>query len=457
MSDLLLLPPYLTEERIKKISNEVDVDVERVLLFYSLLMYRNIHESNKYEKPFTESRLTDHHQVHSSMLKIIFGRSKYRKTIEVLMKMGLLKINDSYSTGIQTDTVNRSGYTKKYKIPEMMLDVFYSSSHIEYRLKSKRVLKAKQRMLKEIIIGRRSTIRLSHSVSEILKKSLSKIDSQSLPRIARHHHKLGPSMDTFGNRIFSCITNIKSELRPEIRYSDIDEKLIEFDLKTSQLYMLANISVEWVECVLSKKDSEKLKPLIEKLITSSGFQMFRNEVLFSQDRDVYIGLAKHLGIERKEAKKLTYQLLFGATQVENQNVKEYFDKEYKGFTDIIDEIKSVRLVDLSDIKMYSIMAIVLQRMESKVVLEHVVKEAIDSGIDRILTVHDAWIIKQSQADRFYHIAMLVCERVLGTKPRIEIEDKQKKRAHKSSSTFSKLTATDSGRHTNRDHSFQFSS
>ncbi|MEP4095793.1 hypothetical protein [Reichenbachiella sp.] len=415
-SNQIILPPYFETSQIKSLAKKLPIPVEKVLLFYSYLMLRNLSKAKRNEVSFKETRVSYAFQIHSEFIKIVQSRNKYTKVIQILVEQNLLKVDQSYSTGNKEGIIKKPGFSKKYQIPKHMLDHHYTKSKIHYTLTTRKAITTKEKMLAYIIKHKKSTIRLSSIAKQILLKSLDNLETQALTSLGRFQKVSGPSMDRYGNRLHSCLTNLKKSFRSEIRFKGSNDPLIELDIKTSQMYFFANLSTEWLDEVLPPYDAIKLYPLIEELQDCHGYQLFRHTVL-CKDKDLYNIFKEPLGVSRDDAKKVLFTLFFGSAHIKKENEREQFEKLFPGLLNQVNNFKSIRLEDNQG-KNHSNLALILQRMESKMVLEYVIEDIAEQGITHVLTIHDSWYVKQSDALRFKQIANQSFLYYMSSKPNI---------------------------------------
>ncbi|MDW3208924.1 MAG: hypothetical protein R8N23_03605 [Reichenbachiella sp.] len=397
-SNQIILPPYFETDQIKSLAKKLPIPVEKVLLFYSYLMLRNLSKAKRNEVSYKESRVSYAFQIHSEFIKLMLSRDKYTKVIQILKEQNLLKVDPSYSTGNKEGIIKKPGFTKKYQIPEYLLDHRYTKSKIHYTLTTRKAITTKEKMMAAIIKYKKSTIRLSPIAKKVLLNSLENIETQALTSLGRFQKTSGPSMDRYGNRFHSCLTNLKKGLRSEVNFKGSKEPLVEFDIKTSQMYFFINLSHEWLDAVLPSYDAIKLYTLVDELQKSHSYQQFKN-IILDRDQDVYERYGKSLGIIRDDAKTIIFKLFFGSEHIKMEKETQHFEKLFPGLLKEVNKFKTVRLED-NHKKMYSNLALILQRMESKMVLDYIIEDAAEQGITQILTIHDSWFVKQSDAVLF---------------------------------------------------------
>lgn len=398
----ITLPPYFTQDNIDQLAKLVPVHIDRVLLFYSYLMYRNFSEADKNELNFKQSRVSYFHKIHSDILKVIFGRAKYRIVLQILSAHNLLEVNESYWTGVQTESSKYAGYPKAYKIPFELVSPKYENCRLKSNLQDVRTINAKQNLISAIRLGKHNTVRLDEGVKRVLLNSIDNIEANTLPQNKQFELATGPSMCRFGNRLHSCITNLNKKYRTDIRFKGSDEPLTEIDITSSQMYFFVNLRTDLVSEVLPPTDAKLVNQKINSLLKCPGYIKFRYQVLYG-DKDIYQEFADEFKIERDEAKELMFTIFFGSKYIKKQDQLAYFENRFPGLLYQLNELKSFKLTDSPSRKTHSNLTLILQRIESKMVLENSIIAAADQGITDILTIHDSWLVKESQAEEFESI------------------------------------------------------
>ncbi|UXX80894.1 hypothetical protein N7E81_07245 [Reichenbachiella carrageenanivorans] len=423
----IILPPYFTKSRIQELQKLLPKHVDRVLLFYSYLMYNYLAIARREKYDYDEYRLTKFISVHSEKLAKIFGRTEYRTILSILKNEGLLEINESYHQAISTSKIHISGKTKEYKIPSRLLNHTFKKGWIKYELTDAKSINAKSNFVNFLRRSKEDNIKLCETSKNVLLESLKKLDLSFLPKGDFYDNFTGPGMDNFGKRIHSVLTNLNKKLRPLIKYSDSNETLVEIDIRTSQIYFLANLSIDWMFKVLRPQDAVKFESTIQKLEKCEGFKLFRKDVLFS-DVDIYCRFGEEFEIERSDAKNLIFSILFSSPYGDKGSEFDCFEEAYPGLLDILNQIKTEKINSSTSNKRHSNLTLILQRMESNLVLDQVVEEAANYDITDLLTIHDSWLVKASEADKFIAIAEGVFERVFGNSPNLtitQLEDTKK--------------------------------
>lgn len=420
-SNMIILPPYFTEDRIKELQQHINIQVERVLLFYSYLMY-NYLALARYEKvDYHDYRITKFISVHSEKLGKIFGRANYRYVLKTLKCIGLLEIDESYHQGIFTETVYLEGKTKQYKVPIKLLNNTYQRGWIKYELKDAKSINAKKCFINFLRKNKADSIRLSETSKRVIIDSLKKVDTSLLPKNNFYDNFTGPGMDKFGNRVHSILTNLKREFRPLIKFSDSDESLVEIDIKMSQLYFLANLSTDWIFKVLRPFDAAKFEMAIQDLKANEGYRLFQKDIL-QDKKDIYQRYADEFDIDRQEAKEKIYAILFSSPYGQKGEIFKSFERDYPGMIDELNKIKSIKINSSPSNKRHSNLTLFLQRIESNIVLDQIIEQVAQNGITDILTVHDSWLIKSSLQKEFKQIAESVFDKNFGNIPRLEVKN-----------------------------------
>ena len=378
----LLVPRKLNLTKLKKQIQLRGFGFDRIIIFLAYLSFSN---RSKDRREHSEENENHWHEIHSKTLKKVLG-NEYALALQKMESIGLIEIDSGYFSA--KDYHHSRSRSRRYRIHKNIFD-----AEIEYRYHQIKEPKGKNCLnafMKYIARQRSATIDLPVPVKELLISSLDQIDIESLPRVHHFHHKSGPSMDKFGKRFHSSLTNLKSTHRKDLTLLRDSENLVEIDIRNCQAFLLSQLQSTGISVQGGFSENQLLTKPISDLFETEGMKKFRGELRIGDD--VYQNLGKHLGMKRDKAKKLFFKVIFGYA-----NGRDLFKGYYPGLENGLNEIKNQRISRNPSKKWHSNLAFLLQRMESQFVLSNVITDIIEKeGIDFVATIHDSFIVKESE-------------------------------------------------------------
>ena len=296
---------------------------------------------------------------------------------------------------------------------------------------------------------------------KISKSKKNKLKVQLATKIFAHKNSIQdiienpftPIRDETGYRLHTFVTNLKSIYRNFLTFKG--EELVSIDMMSSQPYLFRRlIDPDFWKKTKSKKvnigslvptiDISDTKPIrnhttlmstnIPQTHTSMGFtKTHYNNIIW--ENDFYSSLMKIIHMDyfdnptvlkefktRERTKNRTMLMIFNKNQVHGWNsfripFKEHFPEETKlmnllHFPFVVSEEKTVK----------TILPLILQRFESKLILELITKEIyeIDKNIF-LLTVHDNIITTKKNEALVKSIMEKVLTTQIGVKPGLKVE------------------------------------
>ena len=395
----------------------------RVLLLVSYLVHRDI--------VYKRRHVDDHdflpkpsyfHQLHSNLLKIIFGKKHYKHFVQLLERVGWIEVDHSY-VNAKNSFAGHRGRSKSYRLGEKLFRVSEGAEKYKvYECDDRKAINALNTLVSLTRRRKVEGIVLSERVKGLLLGSLDQIDSGTLPVGAQWSFATGPSQCKFGRRFHSAITNLKKVRRSDLRIKGYSGHLVEIDIQNSQVFMLGQIcNIDLIRSAIGEQNLA-LEMIIGELSASNGFRSLLADL--ANGVDVYEALPSGLGISREQAKEEVFKLLFGYPY---SNLNSPFDQKYPGVLSCLDRIKSLPIATNSSKKMHSNVACLLQRIESFFALEQVLSRAIrDYSIDFVLTIHDSWIVKEQDVCKIQQVIRQVAIELFGMIPTLKVKDLQKR-------------------------------
>lgn len=231
-------------------------------------------------------------------------------------------------------------------------------------------------------------------------------------------------------RLDTNITNLKKELR-----SFIKGNYVNIDLKNSQPFLLAIL----IDNIINGRETLCHQLSKEVFIKHFGVKAFKNILLIHQNQknqkkvnfkkyyssvangNLYESIinASDNNIERDEAKKMMYKILF-SKNIEYRNRYKFipFKKEKNMFKSIYPFVYEV--TEILKEKNHKLLSIFLQKFESYLFIDSIAKELVENGITPI-TIHDSVMVKVGDQDRTIEIMKSVFLKEIGIIPTLNIK------------------------------------
>jgi len=251
-----------------------------------------------------------------------------------------------------------------------------------------------------------------------------------------------PKVDISGHRFFTVLTNLKKELRNYITYDR--KKLVSLDFKCSQPYLtLLLLSKDFYSSDLSKDaiTLKKIYPELYKHLKAEGYLTGLKRISVETktlgtkvldvadykksiiDNDYYECLATlissftngELILSRDAAKTQSHYILFADPK------KMSWAVGYNAFKKAFPTV--AKLFCILKSRSYNDLAILLQRIESELVIQKITKEFVKQfpGIP-IYTIHDSIITISEYSTKLISISGDLSRKMIGVFPKIEVED-----------------------------------
>jgi hypothetical protein len=133
--------------------------------------------------------------------------------------------------------------------------------------------------------------------------------------------------------------------------------------------------------------------------------------------DPYDSIAAISRISRSEGKSLFFKEIFGWPKKANSSPLELL---YPEMMSSINELKKFRLKINPKPEYHKNLALILQRMESKWILDKVIKGMIAVGIDFALTIHDSVIVKEEDLNLTKQVLHQIADEIFDFRPKLKI-------------------------------------
>ncbi|MCW8896876.1 MAG: hypothetical protein OQJ96_13515 [Flavobacteriales bacterium] len=223
--------------------------------------------------------------------------------------------------------------------------------------------------------------------------------------------------DDFSGRIHTHICAIPKLLRPYLRHKDIEESLLITDVKSAQPYL---ISILLYLPQLIQQLIPEFTPIIDKL---TPFQSKPDVRLFYEDcasGAFYPKWMEVTGLSKDKAKTSLFKHVFYSSasnhnkdisvREERLKMRQAFSTMYPNVYQTLTSLKRTRRKVLPFVyeltkkgkkqgRMYVVPNMMAQRLEVAILLNLITKKCNEEGI-LCSTIHDAWILKESDLEKF---------------------------------------------------------
>lgn len=373
-------------------------------------------------------------RLYSKLLKKNLGKN-YRKYIDFWMDNKVIETNPKYSTV--------GGFSKSYRLKSLYNGEYEwvtikDASYRRKLLNEERDMKVYPFLRKWIDLLKMDIEGASNEANGLLKqlgseKFLSKQRNKYHNCISTiksfNDKKTKFKPDNSGYRLHSKLTKSCKILRKYITFKG--EGLVEVDLKNSQFYFLLylfdinswkrgkviNLYKGYSEYIRDKYIFNMLH-LLDEIHASGEFEEYKNLVTDGTIYDFFqnIMVNKNPKITRDEVKDLLIIALFSQNEMPCSGMKTIFRSKFSNIYNFIKYIKSNKYDQ--NVERHSVMAILLQRIESHIVLNQVAKR-----INRekpeipIFTIHDCLVTTVNNEAYFDAVLKDECFKLIGEYPK----------------------------------------
>lgn len=416
----------------------------------------------------------------SSILNQIVGK-KYTTVVELMVENGIIRRTKGYQAGHQSKlfTLTKQYASVHHKIRSIPKEASLYKRLLQYREEQKMLNDAALAKIKYITMWfdpQRLTIdtKAAHALIEYYMVDMQSMIPDPLPKgrtleevEARLTHRVNSMIDTFravqngymglkktgqDNRLHSVVSSTKKELRSLYRYDG--KPMSSIDIKASQPYLLTLLlnPISWGEKgvvakvypeLFSRVSKPRYKKHLESILMFGAFSKtqsgkgFQNTGFhrFQWSTDFYqhlVGLAKAEGAEkvfpdRTSVKKKMMMILFDdSSYMDSDPGFKLFAKwfpEESGIISLLKQVSRDAKVNSPDGEGLSFLPVLLQRLESYLVLEKVCKQIAKELPDApIIPVHDCIMTSDQHKDDVAIILERVLEHETGNLPGITKED-----------------------------------
>lgn len=384
-------------------------------------------------------------------LQLLMGND-YKRYIDTLMSIGVLERNDkpdgkkSYVVGelsmlyrIQFGThvgAKDRKYREEYITDHRCIGRISRFFHDDYRKQRLRFLRYHRwftpnlRFIDKLYLS-------DDAVQYALSKG--KDADKLLGQIEQFNLGMGRfiKQDDFAGRIHHHVAVLNKNLRPFLKVRGSDEPLVIADVNCAQPYLLS--------ALLYHKLIELLPEFDAASRTISLYQSEPDTRLFFEHcakGEFYPRWIKITGKKKKVAKGELFRDVFysaadnhhkdyHAREVRMKN-RLLFQSMYPSVMDALTDLKRISKEDLPLVyrltkrkgkrgRMYAVVAMLAQRLESKIFLDRITKRLAAKHIP-VATIHDAWIMTKKDQEAFQKVFDSVFQELGITPPTLEIDE-----------------------------------
>lgn len=246
--------------------------------------------------------------------------------------------------------------------------------------------------------------------------------------------------DTFGRRIHHQLVNLPKTLRPFLKVNNSKEQLRILDVKNAQPYLLGALLYKSGLLALLP-DFEVLRPIIEPFQKKPDVRIFFEHCADGQLNEIWMN---QTGMSKKKSKTALLQHVFYSAESDHhksEKVREdrlktraLFKSLYPSVLQALVALKQIRKEDFPLAyeltkrngkrgRMYSVPALVAQRLESRIFHELIRMQLAEMNIP-VGTIHDAWIIREKDMEMFNQVFRIAFE-TLGIRQPVLASDEKK--------------------------------
>ena len=209
------------------------------------------------------------------------------------------------------------------------------------------------------------------------------------------------SRNDLTKRVYSTFTSLSSDLRQFLSFKG--EKLEYIDIKNSQPLILGL----YLKQQSNQLNENELIDYIDSCCSGQFYNSIMDELGLNEDqrKEFKVDFFKYVlfGKEYEQTKSKTLNIFKRKYPTIYSHIKSL--KDFKLFASTEDEIQEIQSIKgYSKHKSYAIFSVLLQRLESKLMIDGVVKKCMQLGID-VIPLHDAIYCSASDLDTVENIIL----------------------------------------------------
>ena len=374
-----------------------------------------------YRRRFIDKRIEvdEFVRLHSSILeKLVRG---YAQILTWAQEVEIIEIDESY----QVDVKSRGyRFTEGYRSYEASQTVFIYDPKLYKKIRARRIDQSSIEALPKLYEYLTKISLDGDHAFEILegfKGHRRSFNERKVEAILERRFYF--NRDKKVVRLHTSVVGLKRELRQALRYDG--QELINVDIKNSQPFFSVALltahayEVLGVAKILKNYDSEIDLGYIENRLDSYDSTYIKSVLA----GELYDNLASELQIERRKAKNLVFDILFSPPKWTFPNKDlfiNHFPQEWDLFATINSRFHKTAKQGRKDSDQSNTLALTLQRIESKVFLDHIVPRILESHPELpIWTLHDSIMTLKGQEEAISEVIKKVCGELIECTPTLE--------------------------------------
>jgi hypothetical protein len=257
------------------------------------------------------------------------------------------------------------------------------------------------------------------------------------------------TIDKYGDRLHTTISNLWKELRPYMYFKNMPEKqLAALDIKNSQPYF-SSIAINTKLIAQFLPEFSLCVPLVEKYTQKRDYKIFSELCAMGKIYEHWQAVRKLK--ERDDAKAEIFRIMYGTVYrgKDQKHIKlifrEHFPSVYQSFS-IIKSLTELQLPFIKDVfvtpagmfegrkVLYKNFSCMMQRMESRIVIRRIAPKLIAEGLCPFVTVHDSFIVPAENEPKVRAIIITEFNSLGVIPPTIKTEILTRRAAHRQTNT-----------------------
>ncbi|PRQ79384.1 hypothetical protein CMT60_14350 [Elizabethkingia anophelis] len=396
-----------------------------------------------YAIPAQKKKSIEEYGGYTPINKTILGSTikDYRKHIDYLKSQGIVE-EDNYIVGTKSRGLRFSEKYRSRLKPVEITDWSLIKNLVYLRKNYNKETTQKLSFLKKWfddldVDSKEAKVYLDQEYQKDIKtmshdKSILRYNSRLLPieklSIKENFHFF---VDKTAGRLHSPITQLKSELRKNLRWKD--KTLVSVDIANSQPFLLQSLldkevfekcrMAERIESVNPSIDTGKLGDLISSISSKEDVVRFKEIVTSGKFYEEFGKLLKENGelknVSDEEVKDNIKEILFGTVFSKNTAIR--YNNAIKIFKTFFPNVYKV-LHFIKEVK-HNTLAVVLQNLEADIILHNVCNELNEKYPQQVpvFTLHDSVITTEENVDIVKNLIQQATSNYLGNKASLKIE------------------------------------
>jgi hypothetical protein len=332
----------------------------------------------------------------------------YKQYLNYLVNTGIFETDNHYEVGYKS---------KSYRISPKYTQ--FGEKYINLEIKT--LYKQNTRKISNVPVKYNYLLRWVEKLAVVNHYDISDEVSRNktyLPLVDIQNKEYHFSYGENGKRLFTVFTNMQKDLRKYLKIND--EPLVGSDLRNSQPFLSTVLFQDSFWSLDSEFNVYQIFPEIDMDIEQYRLEL--TDLHFAADVVKYVQMSRtgkiyelfeQKGMTRDEAKKTMFGIIYGDNKYSNKN-KTVFKELYPTVWRLFGLIKSKHKNNL---------VLLLQRIESFIILNQVCKRMLDEMPKApIITLHDCIATTPKYIEYTTRIIKEEMKKYIGNEPTINIEE-----------------------------------